>query len=80
TSINCVILALSVPQYMKQQQDITEKKIVDQKSHVSHELTERQIDGSVKRGILILKYVLNKLTIFSSAIYKLVGNAEKGAE
>ncbi|MEG1749835.1 MAG: hypothetical protein RR249_09150, partial [Tannerellaceae bacterium] len=37
---------------------ITEKKIVDQKSHVSHvshELTERQIDGGVKRGILILK-------------------------
>ncbi|MEG1748998.1 MAG: hypothetical protein RR249_04835, partial [Tannerellaceae bacterium] len=29
--------------------------IVDQKSHVSHELTERQIDGDVKRGILILK-------------------------
>ncbi|MEG2067676.1 MAG: hypothetical protein RRZ65_08570 [Tannerellaceae bacterium] len=40
---------------MKQQQDITEKKIVDQKSHVSHEPTERQIDGGVKRGILILK-------------------------
>ncbi|MEG1544846.1 MAG: hypothetical protein RR382_10040 [Tannerellaceae bacterium] len=40
---------------MKQQQDVTEKKIVDQKSHVSHELTERQIDGSVKRGMLILK-------------------------
>ncbi|MEG1748129.1 MAG: hypothetical protein RR249_00390, partial [Tannerellaceae bacterium] len=32
-------------------------------SHVSHELTERQIDGGVKRGILILKSVLNKLTI-----------------
>ncbi|MEG2066558.1 MAG: hypothetical protein RRZ65_02790, partial [Tannerellaceae bacterium] len=51
------------PRYTKQQQDITEKKIVDQKSHVSHEPAELQIDGGVKRGILILKYVLNKLTI-----------------
>ncbi|MEG1544928.1 MAG: hypothetical protein RR382_10460, partial [Tannerellaceae bacterium] len=38
-------------------------------SHVSHELTERQIDGGVKRGIIILKSILNKLTIFSSAIF-----------
>ncbi|MEG1748797.1 MAG: hypothetical protein RR249_03810, partial [Tannerellaceae bacterium] len=69
-----VILALSVPRYMKQQQDITKKKIVDQKSHVSHELTERQIDGGVKRGVIILKSVLNKLTILSSAIYKLIAS------
>ncbi|MEG2067304.1 MAG: hypothetical protein RRZ65_06635, partial [Tannerellaceae bacterium] len=31
--------------------------------HVSHELTERQIDRGVKRGIIILKSVLNNLTI-----------------